>query len=432
MNNTNTVCLLNDSFPPLIDGVANTVMNYANFIPCNGYVPIVITPDHPDADDKPYPYDVLRYPSIDIRKKTGYMAGIPFSPEMARQIKSQNVQILHSHCPIVSTMLARQLRQIMDVPLILTYHTKFDIDIENILHNPALRAGSKKILIENIKSCDEVWAVSQGAAENLRSLGYEGECVIMPNGVDFPLGRAGDDQIAAATTGYDLPTNIPVYLFVGRMKWYKGQRIILDALAKLNAAGKNFRMVFIGSGADLSEIQDYAKICGIADKCIFTGAIHDREKLRAWYCRADLFLFPSTYDTNGLVVREAAACSVATVMIRNSCAAEGILDGRNGFMIDENAESLYTRLLSLNDRMDVMHQVGRTAAQEIYISWDTAVKNATERYEIVIERYKNGAYPAHRKPMDVVFGAHGELMEDLGQLLELRDQARKRFKDRWE
>ena len=257
-------------------------------------------------------------------------------------------------------------------------------------------------------------------------------CVIMPNGVDFPLGRAGDDQIAAATTGYDLPTNIPVYLFVGRMKWYKGQRIILDALAKLNAAGKNFRMVFIGSGADLSEIQDYAKICGIADKCIFTGAIHDREKLRAWYCRADLFLFPSTYDTNGLVVREAAACSVATVMIRNSCAAEGILDGRNGFLIDENAESLYTRLLSLNDRMDVMHQVGRTAAQEIYISWDTAVKNATERYEIVIDRYKNGAYPVHRKPMDVVFGAHGELMEDLGQLLELRDQARKRFKDRWE
>ena len=85
MDNSSTVCLLNDSFPPLIDGVVNAVMNYADALPETGFSPIVITPDHPQAEDSLFPYPVIRYPSIDFRDKTGgYMAGIPFSPDIAR------------------------------------------------------------------------------------------------------------------------------------------------------------------------------------------------------------------------------------------------------------------------------------------------------------------------------------------------------------
>ena len=149
---------------------------------------------------------------------------------------------------------------------------------------------------------------SHGAGENLRSIGYQGDYQVMENGVDMPRGRVSEEAITAATTDYDLPEGVPVFLFVGRMMWYKGLRIILDALKLLQAGGQDFRMVFIGSGADAAEVQEYAKPLG--SKCIFTGAISQRETLRAWYCRADLFLFPSSYDTNGLVVREAAACDL--------------------------------------------------------------------------------------------------------------------------
>ena len=83
------------------------------------------------------------------------------------------------------------------------------------------------------------------------------------------------------------------------------------------------------------------------DRCIFTGAIQDRNKIRAWYCRSDLFLFPSTFDTNGLVVREAAACDLPSVLIRGSSAAEGVKDGCSGFLIDENEQSMYALLDSL-------------------------------------------------------------------------------------
>ena len=425
-----TICLLNDSFPPFIDGVANAVLNYARELTNHGYHPAVITPANPQAEDSVYPYPVIRYPSIDARKLTGYMAGIPFSPKIAQQLSREPVALLHSHCPIVSTLMGRQLRQIVDAPLVLTYHTKFDIDIANILHSKVLQAGSIKALLANINACDEIWTVSRGAGENLRSLGYEGDYLVMPNGVDMPRQRVSEEQIHSVTKAYNLPEGVPVYLFVGRMMWYKGLRIILDALRRLKAAGKDFPMVFVGDGTDRDEVEEYARQCGVSEQCIFTGALRDRDALRAWYCRADLFLFPSTFDTIGLVVREAAACGLASVLIAESCAAEDVTDGVNGFLIEENGESLFRCLLALHGCRDTLSAVGQNAARDLYVSWEDAVRLAEQRYGVVMERYRSGGYPSHKQPMEYVLKANGELMEDLGDLLQLRDQIAQHIKER--
>lgn len=423
----NAICLLNDSFAPVIDGVANAVMNYAKNLSSDEESSVVITPDYPGADDSQFPYPVLRYPSLDLRKSTGYTAGIPFAPELLRSLEPYHVQLLHSHCPIVSTMLARELRQVLDVPLILTYHTKFDIDIANIMHSRALQEASKRALLENINACDEVWAVSQGAADNLRSLGYEGECVIMHNGVDLPRGRVRQAQIDAVTEGFDLPAQVPVYLFVGRIMWYKGLRIILDALAALDQEKRDFRMVFVGGGGDFDQVKAYSEKLGLAKKVFFAGPVHQREALRAWYCRADLFLFPSTFDTNGLVVREAAACALGSVLIAGSCAAEGVTNERNGLLIEENAQSLAHCLCGLSK--EAMSLIGSYAQKELYLSWEDAVKAARERYQVVIDRYNSGAYAPYRRHMEPIFKANGELMEGLARLEDQRAALRSRIAD---
>lgn len=194
-----TICLLNDSFPPEIDGVANAVVNYAKNITKSGENAIVVTPTMPGADDSAFPFPVLRYPSIDTRKKLGYVAGYPFSPETARVLTEQKVELMHTHCPITSCLLARSLRAVVDAPLVLTYHTKYDVDIAKAVRGKLLQESAIRALVQNIASCDEVWVVSRGAGENLRSLGYEGDYIVMENGVDVPRGRVSDEAIAAAT-----------------------------------------------------------------------------------------------------------------------------------------------------------------------------------------------------------------------------------------
>ena len=417
-----TICLLNDSFPPEIDGVANAVVNYAKNITKSGENAIVVTPTMPGADDSAFPFPVLRYPSIDTRKKLGYVAGYPFSPETARVLTEQKVELMHTHCPITSCLLARSLRAVVDAPLVLTYHTKYDVDIAKAVRGKLLQESAIRALVQNIASCDEVWVVSRGAGENLRSLGYEGDYIVMENGVDVPRGRVSDEAIAAATGRYDLPQNVPVFLFVGRLMWYKGLHIILDALRALREQGQDFRMVFIGAGGDEKEVRAEVETLRLSDRCFFTGSIADRETLRAWYSRADLFLFPSTFDTNGLVVREAAASGCPSVLIAGSCAAEGVTDGRNGFLIEENAVSLCAKLTALCADREAMRRVGENAMRELYLSWEDAVARANERYAVVLDRYRSGKYPKHERFSDEFFNTQGDLMEAMSRVAEMRGE----------
>ena len=136
-------------------------------------------------------------------------------------------------------------------------------------------------------------------------------------------------------------------------------------------------MVFVGGGGDKEEIMAYSDELGLDGTVLFSEPIRDRERIRAWYCRADLFLFPSTFDTNGLVVREAAACALASVLVAGSCAAEDVADGESGFLIEENADSMAAKLRAILREPACMRRVGEGAQREIYISWESAVAAPT-------------------------------------------------------
>ncbi len=431
MSEKHNICLLNDSFPPAIDGVANVVVNYARHIEERHGHAVVVTPAHPEADDAAmgFPFPVLRYPSVDTRKLVGYVTGFPFSPELASGLRPEGIELLHAHCPMVSALLAREFRDVLDVPVVFTYHTKYDIDIAKAVKGKLLQETAIHALVQNISACDEIWVVSRGAGENLRSLGYEGEYRVMENGVDVPRERVSDAVTEAAVQGYDLPAEVPVFLFVGRLMWYKGLRIILDALAALKSKNIPFRMAFVGDGADGDEIKAYSHKLGLDGLCFFTGALRDRDAIRGWYARANLFLFPSTFDTNGLVVREAAASRLAAVLIEGSCAAEGVTDGVNGYLIEENAASLAAKLESLCGDRGAMRTVGDGAARDLYISWEEAVDRACQRYAVVIDRWKSGEYRRTWHPSDELFRAEGELMTALGHVEERGEELEQRLDD---
>ena len=417
------VCLLSDAFPPIIDGVVNAVTNYGKNLAADGWQVSAVVPDYEGADDSAFPYPVIRYPSLDFRDSIGYTVGNPFDVATIRGVSQRKISILHSHCPFASTYLGRSLREKLDVPLILTYHTKYDLDIANAIHIKAAKDSAVRALVENVSACDELWVVSRGAGENIKSLGYEGEYIVMENGVDLPKKRAEASLVREVTKDIPLPEGVPVFLFVGRLMWYKGIRIILDALAVLKDARKEFRMVFVGTGTDEAEIRAYAESLNLMDKVIFTGPVRGRDALSAWYTRADLFLFPSTFDTNGLVVREAAACSLGSVLVRGSCAAEGVTDGVDGLLIAENAASLAVCLSDVMKRPEVMKQIGEAAARNIYISWEDAVKKAEERYQIVLDRYLSGHTSRKARRGHDLFHYSAELMETLDRAARLRDRA---------
>lgn len=393
-----TVGLFNDSFPPTIDGVANVVINYAKSIHQRlGYV-VVATPHYPDVIDQ-YPFDVIRYPSVHISKRIGYRAGYPFSSKIIEMLMVKNIDIIHTHSPFTSAILARVIRHYTGAPIVITYHTKFDIDINRrVAFNP-LRKVSLRFLLSNINSCDEVWAVSEGAGENLRTLGYKGDYLIMENGVDYQKGKSSEEAMEALRAKLSLPHQTITFLYVGRMMWYKGIRITLDALKIAKDQGKDFKMIFVGDGLDAEAIKDYAKLLNLEQQCVFAGSIHDRDELKVYYSIADLFLFPSTFDTNGIVIREASACSCPSLLIRGSAAAEGIEHDFTGILVEENKDSMAKEVIKACDDRERLKTIGKNANEHIYLSWDDAVGKAYRRYEYILEKYQKKELKENDNPI---------------------------------
>ena len=147
--------------------------------------------------------------------------------------------------------------------------------------------------------------------------------------------------------------------------------------------------------------------------CLFPGVIRDRDLLRTYFSMADLFLFPSTFDTNGIVVREAAACALPSVLIRGSCSAEGIADGRTGILIDETADAMAEAIQTACRNPEGIAEIGRHAMEEIYISWEDSVGRAVERYGTVIENYHG---KARKRLLTEPLFTGAQLQEELGKI----------------
>lgn len=373
------VGILNDSFPPTLDGVTNAAVNYADMIHQYYGKATVITPKHPGAEDD-FPYDIYRYKSFVFDKKDDYRFGWPFKNHIREDIQRMNFDIIHCHTPLASGYLSRLISENYKVPFIATYHTKYDYDIDARIPTPFLKKFAKQFIVNNMNLATEVWAVSDDAGKNLQSLGYQGYYRVVPNGVDIPQGKVSQEEMDKVSYKHNLQPDVPVFLFVGRQMWYKNLKVTFDALAILKAKNIPFYLLLIGKGTEQTSINRYIEKCGIEENTIHVGTISDREILRAYYSRADLFLFPSLFDSHGLVVREAAACACPSILVEGSSSAEGFIDNRTAFLAENNAESFASILMHLCNNKDLMRSVGEKACQTMYLSWQDAVGMAYNRY----------------------------------------------------
>lgn len=387
MNKKLKVGIGTDAFPPTTDGISNVAQNYAAEINKKLGEAVIITPKNPNQLDYKYNYEIFRYKSWWIPSKEGYSIGWPFKEELHQAIIDMNFDILHSHAPLATSYYFRRVVEKKKIPVVLTYHTKYEYDIDRRVPTKPARDFAYRFLLNNINAADEVWVTSEGSSDSLRKLGYQGDYIVMPNGCDLPITNVSADDIAVIKRKHNVPEDVPIFLYSGRMIWYKNIELILDACSKLKRDGKKFKLIMLGFGADETAIKRYIRKSGLKNDVIWTGKILDRQEILSYYGIADILLFPSVFDTNGLVVREAAACATPSLLVHGSCAAEGIDDGKTGFLCMESTHSVAVTLAKIMDNKELLRKVGKQAQSDIYISWEDSVQKAYKRYENLVENF---------------------------------------------
>jgi len=381
------IAIITDSFPPMIDGVSRCALGYATALHDGGYGNIiVVTPKVPGLRYD-YPFKVYGFPSVSVHY-SHYRAGHPFIPHLARKLKKMNIDVIHAHSPFTSMLFARQLRRFLDIPIVFTQHTKWHFDIAQAVSSNTLRREIERYAYMNIRAADEVWAVSHGAGEYLKSRGFKGDYVVIPNGSDSIDTTKSNSTQARLCETLNLSENVPVLLFVGRMMWYKGIALLLEALELLHDRKFDFQMIFVGDGEDFDEIKAQVHGSVLHNHVHFAGNISDRTELMGYYGASDLLLFLSTYDTQGLVVQEAAAVACPALVPAESAPAEFLEDGVTGFISDSDPICVADKIERIFSDKENLKSVGEAASQHVYIPWERAIVKAADRYGKLVKNYK--------------------------------------------
>ncbi len=383
-----TAGIFNDSYPPLMDGVANTVKNYAYWLNSLNIRTVVVTPDFPgyqDEDD----FQVIRFTSIPLPRRKPYRLGISLANiKLMEQLNSIPFDIVHAHCPFVTGQVALDIGKKRGIPVIATFHSKF---YEDFLQEVKFKTIAKMLLkpiIDFYNHCDFVWAVSGSTAETLKSYGFRKKIEIMENGVETYKSGNPDSDRNAVNEKYGFDDNDRILLFTGQHIWQKNVKLILQALAILKNKHFPFKMIFVGRGDAEPEMKKIARRLKFDEDVIFAGFIENRILLEQLYIRSDLFIFPSFYDNAPIVVREAAYAECPSVLLKGSNAAEIIEDGINGFITENSAESLAHVIMKAFSDPIKLQKVGKNAKLTISKPWKEVVTVVKQKYLEILKDWQ--------------------------------------------
>lgn len=368
----------NDTYPPELDGVGTVVKSYAEELTAMGDECYYVAPNCPKYARIPM-YKTLLFHGVKLPGEP-YHFGFP-SLDFAYLRRENRVpfDIVHAHSPFSAGREALRVARKRGIPIVATFHSKYYDDFYEKTHSRQIASMAANYVVNFYNHCDEVWAVNDRTADVLRGYGYQGDVVVMPNGTN--LCRVDERAVADARAQFS-PDGAPIFLFVGQMNWKKNIRRVLEAVA-LYAREAPCRLVMVGQGPNEEDIQQACEELGIAERTIRTGHIADRNRLMAIYAAASLLIFPSVYDNAPMVVREAAAVGTPSILMRGSCAAEGVTDGVNGLLCEDTAESICDCMRrGLSNR----GALGQSARATIPQPWHKIVAEARARYEALVRR----------------------------------------------
>lgn len=374
-----------DSFFPMVDGVIMVVDNYARRLSkfCDVTV-FTLKPRAKDPKPRNLPYKVVRCKSAKFLN-LDYDIPLPkLDKNFKKALKESNLDIVHIHSPFTVGRMGVKYAKKHNIPAVATMHSQFKQDFLRSTKSKLLTKFLLHKIMKVFNACDEYYGVNPKTSEIFLEYGAKHLPLVQRNGTDMTPIENKKEALERVNKKFGISQNVPVFLFVGRMNKLKNIYFILEALQKLKT--KDFKMIFVGDGQDFDEFKKQVEKSKIADKVILAGKVTDRDFLSAIYMRADLFLFPSKYDTNGLVQIEAASQGTPTVFLENTGASSTITDNVNGFVAQDSPEKFAEKIDQILADDKLYQKVKEGAVRDLYVTWDECVKEMHEKYLFQIDR----------------------------------------------
>jgi glycosyltransferase involved in cell wall biosynthesis len=372
------IAFFTNNYKPFVGGVPIAVENMARTLRRRGHRVLIFAPDYDGiVEDEP---DVFRVMSIKNFNDTPFSLPLPLTLRPAYDLDALgSVDIVHVHHPFLLGMSGLQLARAYQVPVVFTYHTQYEKYIHYLPFPEKMTAElAVRLSTRFSNSCDAVIAPSTDIEKILRERGVEVPIYVIPTGVDLQKFRGGDPRFLDERFGFESDTR--VVLTVSRLAKEKNVGFLVEAFARLAAYDQKARFVLVGEGDARPALETQAAELGVRDRVFFTGSLTGKDLVSA-YKSADVFAFASTTETQGMVVLEAMTCGLPVVAVSAPGVRDVVLQGVNGYMVDEGQAADFADRLHTILHDDALRLAMKEAAHKTARKWSLA--RTTARLERV-------------------------------------------------
>lgn len=385
------IAMFSDSYLPYVSGVVRSIESFTRELQARGHTVFIFAPAYPNqGPDEPHIY---RYPSVRTYYRDFTLA-VPFAPELARTARGLGLDVIHVHSPFIMGRAGARLARQLGVPLVFTHHTLYDEYVHYVPLAP--RTLTRRVTVRLVTAfanrCQMVIAPSRTVEQRIRAQGVAAPIRVIPTGIDPQVLASGDPQWLARTWG--VPPGEPVLLYVGRLAKEKNLDFLLEAFARVVTRVPKAWLVFASGGPEREHLEARARELGIAKRFIITGTLPHERVIDA-YAGADLFVFASQTETQGLVIGESMAAGLPVVAVTASGVTDLVRDGVDGYLTPHALEPFVERIVQLLEQPELRRLMGEQArAQAQTISVARTTDALLEAYAAAGARRRTVTTPA--------------------------------------
>lgn len=381
------ILICTDNFYPGVGGTETACFGYASALHEAGHEVVVACPDYHRGDGRSYPFRVVRMPSFMLTHNEPTTL-VRRSGKKIAELAAFGPDVIHAESWSGMATVALKLGEKTGAPVVMTVHTKLRSVYLRTLHFSVFAEHFVRDAVKKMRKSDRVLTVAACMREELLSYGYAegGNVPVIRNGAMFPRSEATEEERGAVRRKLGLGAEENVLLYAGHIVAFKNLAFLIEAFAR--AAERDFKgvLLLVGKGPDAARFKKLAAARGVGGRVRFTGQIEDREEMKRIYAAADLFVMPSIFDNDPIVVAEAASRGVPALTIAGTGASERIENGVSGFTCENGAEAYAEAIVSAFSDKARLREVGKTASERVPSPWRETVAAHIPIYEELIRR----------------------------------------------
>jgi glycosyltransferase involved in cell wall biosynthesis len=375
------VTIFTNSYKPSISGVVTSIDLFRTGLLAKGHEVSVIVPEYANYEDKE-PY-IFRVPAIDFSHQVDMTLAIPLRGMLKRTVSGLKPQVIHSQHPIVMGGLAASYARQHRIPLVFTFHTRYEEYAHKYIKFMPELAGMvmDEVVERYLGQCSHIIAPTSSIRDLInRKYDIKVPVTVVPTPVDLSSYSHLDANRIRTKWGLE---ECEMLLYVGRLSEEKNLTFLIRSFAMLVKNRPSARLVLVGKGVDETELRMTVDQLNLKQQVIFTGPVPYTE-VPHYAAAADLFVFPSKTDTQGLVLVEAMAAGTPVVAV-NAESSRDVLAQGGGVLVEGTLERFTAalhELLSDRSRLKTLSHQALQVAQRYDIP--TAVDKLIGVYEEAI------------------------------------------------